>query len=134
MKKILIIILILISYTHKVSGENYFEIPVTLLIEPTYSIKVPKRVDITSSSTLLSFYIKADIFLDQQLIIDFDDNVNIASSKDIVSININPSTFLFNANDLNNNYDCKTINLTHGSLSSGNYLGLLNFTISLRGE
>ena len=77
MKKILLTLLLLNLFLFPVYGDCFssdgnYEINLTYTQEPTYSVLIPKEINCTNTITSLPYYVKGDIYADQNLIVRFE--------------------------------------------------------------
>jgi len=132
MKKILLTILLIALSANKICAETY-TIPVSYNVAPTYTLRLPSRIDVSQQETQLVFYIKADIYMDQTLNVEFDQNTVIYSDHSSSNIEVCPYKYTFTSNDLSVSFNPFFINLSHNNLDVGTYSGYLNFEIYLQG-
>lgn len=136
MKKILISLLLITIFVKNVDAETYIgnhSISLTMRIEPKYSVKIPKQLDISNNETYFEFLICGDIYADQILQIDFDEETKIYSNDRYCSVYIFPEKTQFVSNELTNEYCPYGVTLKHDELKAGNYEGKLTMVISLIG-
>ncbi|MDO5332260.1 MAG: hypothetical protein Q4E99_06225 [Bacillota bacterium] len=136
MKKILITILIIGLITFNINAEEYVgetDILLTYKIEPTYSIKIPKSLDISNNETTFNYYVLGDIYADQTLNILFDSKVEIKDKTNTYEASISQNKTTWTQSELSNNYVSSAVSISHNKLKAGNYIGILNVAISLLG-
>lgn len=136
MKKLLISLLFINIFTVGVSAETYtgsHSIRLSAIVEPTYCVKIPKKLNISENTTYFNYYVSGDIYADQMLKIDYDHQVYITSSDKSYLANITLDKDVFHQYELSNDYAMFTGQITHPNLESGKYTGQINVVISLIG-
>lgn len=136
MKKILITILLLGFITLNINAEEYVgetNISLSYKIEPTYSIKIPKTLDVSNNVTTFNYYVFGDIYADQILNIQFDSTVEIKNKTNTYEASISQDKTMWAQNEINNTYVSSTVTINHDKLKAGSYVGILNVAISLLG-
>lgn len=136
MKKLLLSLLLINIFALEVSAETYTgsaSISLSYDIEPTYSVKVPKVVDVSNETTTFSYYVSGDIYADQTLQVLFDEQTTIYSSNSSCKVYISQDKTEFPYNQLSTSYGQHTCIITHDKLDSGKWYGSLNLVISLIG-
>lgn len=136
MKKIIISILLINLFTIPIQAETYsgsYSIALDMAIEPTYSIKIPKTIDVSNNETSFQYLICGDIYADQILRIDFGRETKIYSENRYCSVYITPDKNEFSSNELENEYLPYNVVLRHSDLEAGNYMGKISLVISLIG-
>ena len=130
MKKILLSLLIFSLIEFDIYGETY-TIPLTYQVSPTYTVTVPKTVDISSNETSFNFSVSGDIYLDYKLEVLFQNNTTITNGINTVTVNVSQNKDTFTYIDLLNNTST-SVNLSHQELNSGTWTGTLNILITLK--
>lgn len=136
MKKLFISLLLISLFATTINAETYtcnYSISLSMNVEPTYSVKFPKCIDVSNNVTYFNYLVCGDIYADQILEIDFDKETKIYSSNRYCSVYISPDKTVFTSNELNSNYDSYGVTLTHGELEAGKYTGKITVVISLVG-
>lgn len=130
MKKILISLILLSLISFNVYGESY-TIPLNYQVLPTYTVSVPKVVDVSRDETSFVFTVSGDIYLDNTLEVVFVDNATISNGTNSTNINVEQDKNTFTCNELINTYT-GTVTLNHKPLKSGNWSGELIVLIALK--
>ena len=136
MKKLFISLLLINILSFQINAETYTgstSISLTYDIEPTYSVKIPKTIDISSNTTHFQYYISGDIYADQSLQVLFDQETTIYSSNSSCKVYISQDISQFAANQLTDTYVPYKCRIIHNKLESGKWFGSLNVVISLIG-
>ena len=136
MKKLLITLLLINIFTPNINAETYeenYSISLSYSVEPTYSVKIPKKIDVSNNNTVFEYYVCGDIYADQILQVKFDEQTTISNSKQTINVYITQEKSNFVMSELSNNYNKYTALITHNDLSTGNWSGQLNVVISLIG-
>ena len=136
MKKLLITLLLINIFTLNINAETYeenYSISLSYNVEPTYSVKIPKKIDVSNNNTVFEYYVCGDIYADQILQVKFDEQTTISNSKQTINVYITQEKSNFVMSELSNNYNKYTALITHNDLSTGNWSGQLNVVISLIG-
>ena len=136
MKKLLITLLLINIFTLNINAETYeenYSISLSYSVEPTYSVKIPKKIDVSNNNTVFEYYVCGDIYADQILQVKFDEQTIISNSKQTINVYITQEKSNFVMSELSNNYNKYTALITHNDLSTGNWSGQLNVVISLIG-
>ena len=136
MKKLLLSLLLINIFAFNVSAETYTgstSISLAYDKEPTYSVKVPKVVDVTNNTTTFTYYVSGDIYADQSLQVLFDQETTIYSANGSCKVYISQDKTDFTYDELTSSYSNHTCTLTHNKLDSGKWYGSLNLVISLIG-
>ena len=138
MKKILLSLLFIklfISniYADDFTNEGSYQLSLSYTKAPTYYVKIPTTVDISNQNTQFSFYVKGEIYADATLNIDFQDSTLISNDKENIEVVVSQDKKDFLFNELSDEYLSSNIYLTHMPLDAGQYVGILNVMISLKG-
>ena len=136
MKKLFISLLLINILSFQINAETYTgstSISLTYDIEPTYSVKIPKTIDISSNTTHFQYYISGDIYADQTLQVLFDKQTTIYNANSSYKVSISQSKTIFYANELTTAYKSYDASISHESLTPGKWFGTLNVVISLIG-
>ena len=136
MKKLLLTLLLVGLFTLDISAEEYSsqtDITLTYNVEPTYSVKIPKSLDISNNETVLNYYVSGDIYADQKLQVLFDSQTEIKNALDSCVLTISQEKSIWTQNELSKTYVSCAAHITHSKLKSGTYIGTLNVSISLLG-
>ena len=107
----------------------------------SYSVLLPKQVDVTNNSSSFDLLAKGSIKSNEILNVSLDKHVDLVdqtagSAKDNVTVSVDQSEFNFFKTDLSEEYvdggnADKTITLTHDTLTAGDWSADLNITIKL---
>lgn len=136
MKKILLSLLLINIFALNVNADTYTgstSISLSYDIEPTYSIKIPKVVNVSNNITTFSYYVNGDIYADQTLQILFDKETTISNANSSCKVYISQSKTDYTANELNDSYCQQQVQISHANLDPGKWFGKLNVVISLIG-
>lgn len=136
MKKLLLSLLLINIFAINVNAETYTgntSISLAYDKEPTYSVKIPKVVDVSSEVTNFNYYVSGDIYADQSLQVLFDQETTIYSSNSSCKVYISQDISQFAANQLTDTYVPYKCRIIHNKLESGKWFGSLNVVISLIG-
>lgn len=137
MKKLLVILLILILSTKTINAQTYennISIDLTYTKYPSYTVKIPKSIDVTNNNSSFTYYVQADIYADQSIEILFDQTTTISNSVDTEILYIDQEKTIFPYIDLINQVQSSNVSIYHDDLTSGEWFGQLNVMISLIGE
>ena len=119
-----------------VNAENYsneFSISLSYDKQPTYSVKIPKTIDVSNNATYFNYYVSGDIYADQILQVLFDSTTTIYSLDDTCNVQVSQNKTSYSQSELTSTYSqCEAL-ITHQKLSAGNWIGELNVVISLVG-
>lgn len=136
MKKILLSLLLINIFALNVNADTYTgstSISLSYDIEPTYSVKIPKVVNVSNNITTFSYYVNGDIYADQTLQVLFDKETTISNANSSCKVYISQSKTDYAANELNDSYCQQQVQISHANLDSGKWFGKLNVVISLIG-
>ena len=138
MKKILLSLLLINLFILPVYGETFssdgnYEINLTYTQEPTYSVLIPKEINCTNTITSLPYYVKGDIYADQNLIVRFEKQTYLTYLNTQIPVYVTQNKDTYSYSELDNNYLAQEVLLTHNLLSPGSYTGLLSVAIYLEG-
>lgn len=137
MKKIIFISLLFIClFPSKINAETYTgsaSISLSYDIAPSYSVKMPKTIDISNNSTTFFYYVSGDIYADQTLQVLFDNEAYISNANNSCKVLISQSKTNFASYEINNSYSQHYGIISHQTLDSGKWFGVLNVVISLIG-
>ena len=138
MKKLLLSLLICNLMTFPIMAQDFAEdgdytINVSCVKTPLYTIKIPEKINITSDETCLTFYVKGDIYADQDLWVVFDSNTSISDSYSSVNVAIVQNKRSWSSNELGPDYSSSELIIRHPRLKAGRWKGYLNVSISLQG-
>ena len=136
MKKILLSLLLINILALNVNADTYTgstSISLSYDIEPTYSVKIPKVVNVSNNITTFSYYVSGDIYADQTLQVLFDKETTISNVNSSCKVYISQSKTDYAANELNDSYCQQQVQISHANLDSGKWFGKLNVVISLIG-
>ena len=139
MKKILIYSLLVLNlFFVRFSADEYntdgnYQITLTCVNAPSYSVKIPRSVNVTNENTTLTFYVKGDIYADQSLRIVFDSSTTLSYNGNSVPVIISQAKNTWSCNELSDSYSSSGINISHSKLNAGTWTGHLNVAISLQG-
>ena len=137
MKKIFLILLLTIFATKTIQADEYgtpgtYSISLSCTSLPSYSVKIPTSIDISDPSTTLTFYVKGDIYADQELNVVFDSTAAISCAGKNETAYISQDKSSWSCSQLTNTYDDSSISISHNELSAGKWSGILNVVISLQ--
>lgn len=136
MKKILLSLLLINIFALNVNADTYTgstSISLSYDIKPTYSVKIPKVVNVSNNITTFSYYVNGDIYADQTLQVLFDKETTISNANSSCKVYISQSKTDYAANELNDSYCQQQVQISHANLDSGKWFGKLNVVISLIG-
>ena len=138
MKKLFLSLLICNLLTVVINAQDYSEdgnytINVSCVKAPVYTIAIPKKINISSDETCLTFYVKGDIYADQDLWVVFDSNTSISDSYSSVNVAIVQNKRSWSSNELGPDYRYSELIIRHPRLKAGRWKGYLNVSISLQG-
>jgi len=138
MKKLLLSLLICNLMTFPIMAQDFAEdgdytINVSCVKTPLYTIKIPEKINITSDETCLTFYVKGDIYADQDLWVVFDSQTSISDNKRSMPVSIDQNKKSWSSSELDLNYTSSCLTIHHGSLKAGRWTGYLNVSIYLQG-
>ena len=136
MKKILIALLLINLFAVEVDGQTFTgntSISVLYDVEPTYSVKIPKTIDITNPTTSFNYYVLGDIYADQVLNVVFDSNTTVSNNSNSYNVDIAQEKAIWEYSELTNTYKQYEATISHQTFSAGNYVGQLNVSIYLTG-
>lgn len=136
MKKLFISLVIINLFVFKVNADTYqssSSIFLSYNVEPTYSIMIPKKINVSSNDTYFNYYVSGDIYADYTLRVLFDDSALLSNGNSTCEVYLTQEKTDFTQNELTNSYVQYTALISHTPLGSGNWTGELNVTISLIG-
>ena len=136
MKKILLSLLLINIFALNVNADTYTgstSISLSYDVEPTYSVKIPKIVNVSNNITTFSYYVNGDIYADQTLQVLFDKETTISNTNSSCKVYISQSKTDYAANELSDSYSQQQVQISHANLNSGKWFGKLNVVISLIG-
>ena len=138
MKKIFLILFLSCLICFKVEAEDISEdgnytISLHINNPPTYTVRLPQTIDVSSTSTVLTFYIRGDIYADQTLNVSFAKNVTLTDSINTVPVYITQDKSSWSYSELSGLYSSSTVVITHSQLNAGVWTGRLDVSISLLG-
>lgn len=136
MKKILIALLLINLFAVEVDGQTFTgntSISVSYDVEPTYSVKIPKTIDITNPTTSFNYYVLGDIYADQVLNVVFDSSTTVSNNSNSYNVDIAQEKAIWEYSELTNTYKQYEATISHQTFSAGNYVGQLNVSIYLTG-
>ena len=136
MKKILIALLLINLFAVEVDGQTFTgntSISVSYDVEPTYSVKIPKTIDITNPTTSFNYYVLGDIYADQVLNVVFDSSTTVSNNSNSYNVDIAQEKTIWEYSELTNTYKQYEATISHQTFSAGNYVGQLNVSIYLTG-
>jgi len=137
MKKIFLILMMLQLLMINICAEDYSEqgtytIGLSVINPPTYSVKIPKSINVSDETTNMTFYVKGDIFADQKLNVIFDKSTTLSNGTSSVPVTITQDKESWSYGELSDAYLSSAINITHRKLSAGIWNGHLTVRISLQ--
>lgn len=138
MKRTILSLLILHLMIFTVCGddlndEGSYVINLSCDIAPTYTVKIPKKIDVSGNRTIMTFYVRGDIYADQCLDVIFDRSTVISDRVSNIPISVEQDKQSWSYSELNDDYTSSQIILTHTTLKAGRWNGHLDVRISLRG-
>ena len=136
MKKILLSLLLQCLFFNQISAESYenvYSIPLIYDNNPSYSVKIPKSINVSSNNTYFMYYVRGDIYADECLNIKFDEETYICSNDASIKLDVNQDKSIWSYDELTSEYVSYMCNVVHEDLRPGSYLGSLNVVISLIG-
>ena len=93
-------------------------------IEPTYTIKLPTKIDVKNNEIEFSYYLKGDICANQKLIVKFND-AEISDTNVSYPITVSQDKIEYTYLELTDEYVEYKVYLYHNSISAGHYEGNL---------
>ena len=136
MKKLLIYLLLISSFIKTAYAETYegnATISLSYSVSPSYTVKLPKKVNITNNTTCFKYSVSGDIYADQTLKILFDKQATIYCGNSNHKVNVVQEKSEWSYSQLTNSLIEYEVTITHTDLASGNWHGNLNVVISLIG-
>lgn len=136
MKKLLFSLFLINLFVSSVNAQTYTgncSISLNAQVNPYYSIKIPKTIDVQNNETTFEYYICGDIYADQTLKVKFDDETILNNGVNSTITYVTQEKTNYSQSELTNEYETYSITITHDKLSSGNWSGQLNVVISLIG-
>ena len=127
MKKLLTCLLLITIFLNKIKAET---IQMMSNIEPTYTIMLPTKVDITDENIEFSYYVKADIYANSKLVIKFNE-ATIKDAKKEFEVEVEQDKYEYTYNELSDSYDEYKVYLSHDKLPAGCYEGDLSVIIKM---
>lgn len=100
---------------------------------PSYSVKIPKKINISNNTTYFNYYVSGDIYYDSSLQVIFDPQTNIYNNDSSKKVYCSQEKTLWSYDELSNSYSQSSACLTHDNLETGIWHGELNVVISLVG-
>ena len=138
MKKLLFSLLLLNILTVHVHGQDYtddgdYSISLNYTRAPSYTVKLPQVVDVSNENTIMTFYVKGDIYGDQSLRVIFDHSAILSYNDETISLSVTQTKDSWSYNELSDSYTGSSISISHAKLRAGTWAGYLNVAISLQG-
>jgi len=134
MKKLLTTLLLFNLLAINISALETRTITFNYEVAPTYSILLPKKLDVSHETSILTYEVKGDIYGDQLLKIVFASNINLTNGSKTIVANINQDKDSYSYQELSNEYISSSIEIAHAKLSSGKWSGQLNVSIYLEDQ
>lgn len=100
---------------------------------PSYSVKIPKKLNISNNITLFNYYVSGDIYYDSYLQVLFDKQTAIYNDDKSAQVYIKQDKTLWKQDELSSSYQKYSACISHDDLDSGLWHGELNVVISLVG-
>ena len=129
----------------EVTGDGSADVKLYAKLESTYTVKLPKSVDITTSGTTFDYLVKGEIASNETLVVSIPGSCTIhetdsagvdleAGRPDITVTLVNSDTDGFGYSELPTEYgDAKgTVTVTHSGIPAGYWQGDLGITIGLK--
>lgn len=136
MKKLIISIFLINIFMTSVNAETYTGdscISLSYDYLPSYSVKIPKKINISNNSTTFNYYVSGDIYFDSYLQVLFDKETTIYCNDKSAIVNTNQDKTLWSHDELSSSYQKYSACISHDALNSGQWHGELNVVISLVG-
>jgi len=138
MKKLLYSLLLINLLFVKVYGDDFnsdgdYTINLNYIKAPSYTVKIPRIVNVTNENTTMNFYVKGDIYADQKLSVIFDSTTTLSSGNKTIPVNIVQTKNSWLCLELTDSFQSSSIVISHNKLSAGTWSGQLNVSISLQG-
>lgn len=138
MKKLLCALLLINLFAIPAAAEDYddegnYTINLVCTKGPSYAIRMPKTINVANETSVLTFYVKGDLYGDQRLSIVFDKSTTLSNSKTSVPVTISQDKSSWSYSELSDEYVSSSVIITHTALSAGNWNGRLGVNISLQG-
>jgi hypothetical protein len=100
---------------------------------PSYSIRIPKTVNVINDNTIMDYYVKGDIYADQTLMVVFDSYTVLTYKNRIIPVTVSQNKYSWTCGELTDSYVSSSVSISHTKLSAGTWLGNMNVAISLQG-
>ena len=138
MKKLLYSLLLINLLFVKAYGDDFnsdgdYTINLNYIKAPSYTVKIPRIVNVTNENTTMNFYVKGDIYADQKLSVIFDSTTTLSSGNKTIPVNIVQTKNSWLCLELTDSFQSSSIVISHNKLSAGTWSGQLNVSISLQG-
>lgn len=136
MKKIIISLLLISIFTTSINADTYTgtsSISLSYSYLPSYSVKIPKKLNISNNATTFNYYVSGDIYFDSYLQVLFDKETTIYCGDKNAIVYIHQDKTLWSQDELSSSYQEYSAYISHDTLSSGLWHGELNMVISLVG-
>lgn len=99
--------------------------------QPTYTVKIPKRINITNNECQFEYFYKGDIYANQELHICFPNIASISDGIRNIEIDVVQDNKVYTYTNLTSDYQSDIVTLSHDDLPAGNYTGELCVEIYL---
>ncbi|MBQ3295896.1 MAG: hypothetical protein IJH00_05415 [Erysipelotrichaceae bacterium] len=137
MKKVLLSLLLFHMFTMVCTAQDYtdegnYTVSMIYTKAPSYTVKLPKTVNVINENTIMDFYVKGDIYADQTLSIVFADTY-ISCNDRSIPVTVSQSKNSWTCSELNEDYMRSSVSISHTKLSAGTWFGYMNVAISLQG-
>ena len=125
------------DFTINVNAETYtntHSISLSYNVEPHYSVKMPKVLDVSDNTTVFTYYVKGDIYADQSLQVLFDESTFlIDQNNNSCNVYTSQDDVYFDSTQLGSSYIPSSVTISHEQLFAGVWHGQLNVLITLVG-
>lgn len=138
MKKLITVFCLLNLFILNINADEFtqdgsYTISLTCVNTPSYSVKIPRSINVSKPITTISFAVKGDIYADQKLNVIFDETATLSNNTKTETVFINQNKKSWTSGQLTNEYYESALTLSHDELSAGIWNGSLNVVIALQG-
>lgn len=127
---------------NEVTSDGDQTIELYALVTSSYTVKLPKSVDVSTSGTTFTIEVKGDIAADEQISISFDDcslsETSVKTGDDAhedieLTVSADVETFTFDLIEADTYAETgkATVTVTHDTIPAGDWSADLSVTISL---
>lgn len=139
MKKLFISLLLINLLSIYINADQYDEdgtytVSVTYSKSPTYLIRIPESVDVSSDTSSFYLQIKGDIYAGQSVSAIFQQTANLYDEAGrYFTVTVVQEKSSWSYSELSDTYQPTRVSLAHTSINAGSWQGSLILTISLQG-